>query len=433
MKQHIRNGTDRRKSGTGNPSSSPVESIDFNGEDRRHFGERRQQDFISIQQLCAGIDHELLEPVMSICPVLDLEKDDLLLTAGKENHHLFTLLSGRLDVYLESLDSPKSIAIYPGDCTGEMSIIDGKPASAFVVAGEQSRVLSIHEDIFWQDLASIPGIARNLLRLLTERTRRHNQESLKALEHELRIENLENELQFAREIQLNMLVKEDPLFREYEHLEAAAMMEPAREVGGDFYDAFPLNDKEVCIVVGDVSGKGMPAALFMVRAMTLFRMEMSQRGSLANAITRLNTVLCQKNERCMFVTGFFAKINANTGKIIFINAGHNLPYVIHSDMTASVISQSSGIILGIDETANYDSFEYDLKPGDTVLLYTDGVTEAANQDREFFSEERLLASLSNANKINVSDLIRSVRKEVSDFTGEANQSDDITLLSFRYH
>jgi sigma-B regulation protein RsbU (phosphoserine phosphatase) len=247
---------------------------------------------------------------------------------------------------------------------------------------------------------------------------------------------LEAEVEAARRLQMSMVPKDFPAPSVQFPIDLFASMEPAREVGGDLYDFFVTGDGLLCFLVGDVSGKGMPAALFMARAKSLIRittelMRMSGGGAKpADIITRVNQELCQNNDNLMFVTLFFAMLAPASGDLEFCNAGHNPPYWLSKDGLVA-IEGAKGIILGVRSDAVYTTGRLSLSPGESIYLFTDGVTEAANVQRDMFTETRLEAALRMGAKCGSAGIVRLVASAVREFTGAALPSDDITMLAIR--
>jgi sigma-B regulation protein RsbU (phosphoserine phosphatase) len=248
---------------------------------------------------------------------------------------------------------------------------------------------------------------------------------------------LEQELDAARRLQMAMVPQSFPEPSAAFPLDLHASIEPAREVGGDLYDFFPTEDGMLCFLIGDVSGKGMPAALFMARAKSLLRITTelmrSRHGAPAGPaeiVARVNRELCQDNNDLMFVTLFFAMIAPASGALEFCNAGHNAPYRLNGK-TVEPIEGAKGIILGVRPDAAYATGRLSLAPGDCVYLFTDGVTEAADPRDELFSEQRLEAVLRAGAGLSAADIVKSVAQAVRDFVGTALPSDDITMLAVR--
>ena len=248
---------------------------------------------------------------------------------------------------------------------------------------------------------------------------------------------LEEELNAARKLQMSMVPQSFPAPSADFPIDLHASMEPAREVGGDLYDFFMTEDGKLCFLVGDVSGKGMPAALFMARAKSLIRIATDLMRSAngtsappADIIARVNRELCQDNGDMMFVTLFFAMLVPATGEIEFCNAGHNPPYHLNGQ-GAVAIEGGKGIILGVNPKAVYATGRLSLATGEGIYLFTDGVTEANNTAEELFGEPRLEAALRAAAASGSAEIVKSVAQAVRGFVGNALPFDDITMLAIR--
>ena len=242
---------------------------------------------------------------------------------------------------------------------------------------------------------------------------------------------IDRELAAARTIQESSLPTAQPPFPDIDVFDLYATMNPAREVGGDFYDYFDLGARGIGFVVADVSGKGMPAALFMMAAKTAIRGAMEAKANLAEAVRIANRSLCQGNESEMFVTAFAGIFDYRTGKLTYVNAGHNKPLVLH-DGAWSWLVERSGPYLGSFDWIEYKQFELQLQPGDELFAYTDGVTEAFNADEELYGNARLEAFLSSHADLHPRRLLRAVRADLISWALGAEQSDDITMLALKY-
>jgi sigma-B regulation protein RsbU (phosphoserine phosphatase) len=420
-----RRGVDRRR------HHSPVDaSAQMPAEaDRRSGTPRRWLDRMAAQEIFFDIPTGTLEALLDYCELRELAPGDLLLSPGETNDTLYLLLEGRLNVNLERSTGDGDFVIEPGECVGEISIIDGRPATAFVTAAQPSALIAVSEGNFWSKFITNPQIARNFMRLFAERFRARNQMMQRALEERLRYEHLEKELGIAQEIQAGMLPQNLDLRPE---LDIVAEMVPARHVGGDFYDVFAIGDDEYCIAIGDVSGKGVPASLFMVRAMTLLRTEMLRPQTLEWAVQRLNAALCKDNERCMFVTLMVTVLNRRTGELRYVCAGHNPMVLGRKGAQFEFLPAPAGILAGVDEQATYASAGVRLVPGDVLILYTDGVTEAMNSRHELFTEERLLDCLRGDPEATAAEVGARVDNAVAEFVDGAAPSDDLTMVVLRY-
>ncbi len=241
---------------------------------------------------------------------------------------------------------------------------------------------------------------------------------------------IDKELEFAREIQRSALPDVFPDRKEYE---IWAMTDPAKEVGGDFYDFYTTGNDTVHFVVADVSGKGIPAAMFMMRAKTELKSRTEAGKPVSEVFTEGNNALCEGNEAGMFVTAWQGGLDLKNGKVTFANAGHNPPIVLHADGTFAYLKSRAGLVLAGMEDMVYRSQELELIPGDVIFLYTDGVTEAQNAAGELFGEQRLGEAVGRESFADMRELCETVRDAVAAFVGDAPQFDDITMLAIRYH
>jgi len=244
-------------------------------------------------------------------------------------------------------------------------------------------------------------------------------------------ERIESELKIARDIQMSMVPKTFPPFPNRREFDLYAILVPAREVGGDFYDFFFIDDNHLCFVIGDVSGKGIPAALFMAVTRTLFRTTASKVSMPDKILSLLNLEMCRDNDTCMFVTVFCAVLDIRTGEVEYSNGGHNLPYFV-SHAETRPLKNTGGMALGFTQDVTYRSEKIMLRAGDELFLYTDGVTEAMDEGGNQFSEPRLAEFLHEANGSSATEIIRSVVDQVRRHSAGAPQSDDITVLTLKY-
>ncbi|MGR8934352.1 MAG: PP2C family protein-serine/threonine phosphatase [Gammaproteobacteria bacterium] len=244
-------------------------------------------------------------------------------------------------------------------------------------------------------------------------------------------ERLQESLKLSRSIQMGMLSTAFPRFSQNSPVDLYAFMEPAREVSGDFYDFFYLDDNTLLIAIGDVSDKGVPAALFMVMVKTLIRAIAKQHRMPQPILAALNPELCRDNDAAMFVTLFLAVYQLDSGKLTYSFGGHNPPLYLARDGSATWLQGHAGIALGIFDAAAFGSQTLHLQPGDSLLLYTDGVTEAMDADNNAFGEQRLSDLLTGNTGNDAQQLVERVIDAVSGFVRGAEQSDDITLLALQ--
>ncbi|HEY2014977.1 MAG TPA: SpoIIE family protein phosphatase [Bryobacteraceae bacterium] len=243
--------------------------------------------------------------------------------------------------------------------------------------------------------------------------------------------SIQQELNIAARIQLSILPRKFPAFPGRKDFDLFAEIIPAKEVGGDLYDFFLLEEDRLGIIIGDVSGKGVPAAIFMAVARTLLRATAPQKLSTGECLQYVNSVLAAQTDSAMFVTVFYAILNTRSGEVEFSCAGHNPPYIF-SKTNLRAIKEDPGMILGIIDAVQYQTHHLQLLPGEGILLYTDGVTEAGNLAEDFFGEERLEDWLRGSAGLPLQELVHGLVAKVKEFAGDAPQSDDITVMAARY-
>ncbi|MDQ5986595.1 MAG: two-component system, LytTR family, sensor histidine kinase LytS [Syntrophus sp. SKADARSKE-3] len=242
------------------------------------------------------------------------------------------------------------------------------------------------------------------------------------------------ELQAANQIQMSMIPKIFPPFPEHASFQLHAVLEPAREVGGDLYDYFFVDDRHLVFYAGDVSGKGVPASLFMAMTTTLLRAKSKAIKGIGphDILTGVNRELCRGNETSMFVTLYCGIFDILTGETQYSNAGHNPPVLLHRGHSPEYLSSGENPPLGVMDDYEYTMGTLHLAPGDVLFLYTDGVTEAMNQQDQLFSEPRLLECLDRGGDMEVRDLVTKILADVHTFTKGAPPSDDMTILAIKY-
>ena len=245
-------------------------------------------------------------------------------------------------------------------------------------------------------------------------------------------ERIESELKIARNIQASMLPRVFPPFPERREFDIFATMVPAKEVGGDLYDFFFVDKNKLCLIIGDVSGKGVPASLFMAISKILLKREAMEGVSANEILARVNDVIVTDNQTCMFVTLFCVILDTDTGKMEFSNGGHNPPLIARAGGDFEFMNVPAGFVVGAMEDVKFTKGELTLSPGDGIFLYTDGVTEAMNSDKEMFSERRLWDSLCRLKGESPEKIIKGMMRKIEDFTQGAPQSDDITMLAIKF-
>ena len=382
--------------------------------------------------LFAGVPRAQLAGILSRCRVRTLSTDETLLTPGQPNEDLFLLIDGQLRAHLDAAGSPTGFAVEPGQCVGELSLVDGAPVSAFVVSAQPSQVLVVPGDVFWSDLMAIPDVARNLMRMIVGRLRDRAEMIVRSQRQQLRFEALEKELDAARAIQTSMLPNVPAVCRSCPALDVQALMDPARQVGGDFYDVVPVDGQRLLVAVGDVSGKGMPAALFMVRSITVMRMAAMRGDPDDDLLGRVNALLCENNPSELFTTAFVGIVDTAAGAMTCYNGGHPAPLLSRAGGPFEPVPLPRGLVLGVVDGMPYQPVTVQLKPGDRLVVFSDGVTEAEDAEDRMFGDDRLRECLDACGRRDAQGLVEAVRDAVRDFVGDASQSDDITLLALAY-
>ena len=245
-------------------------------------------------------------------------------------------------------------------------------------------------------------------------------------------ERIGAELDIAKHIQASMLPCIFPAFPERKEFDIYATMEPAKEVGGDFYDFFMVDDTHLAIVMADVSGKGVPAALFMVIGKTLIKDHTTPGRDLGKVFTEVNQLLCESNSEELFITAFEGVLDLVTGEFVYVNAGHEMPFICKAGGDFEPYKIRAGFVLAGMEGMKYRAGSTRLEPGDKIFQYTDGVTEATNLKNELYGMNRLGAILNKVKEGTPNDILSAIKKDIDEFVGDADQFDDITMLCLEY-
>jgi phosphoserine phosphatase RsbU/P len=431
-------GADRRREAR--PPAFPLKRADGTrvGSEARHGRDRRVLGFISRCSLFRGVPYKLLEEVLAGCPMRAFADGTVLLSPGERNEQVALVLEGRLRIHFGSPTSPDQTEINVGECAGEMSVIDNKPVSAYVIADSGCRLILVDKTTFLTRILPIPEVARNLVSTFSDRMRHANERVIARMKSSLELEALQRELAFAHQIQTSMVPERMTLTPARPGLQCAGFMRPARQVGGDFYEAFYVDANRLAVVIGDVCGKGMPAALFMSRTMTLLRSEAmhpttrAQRRHVLDVVKQTNRQLCRANTANYFASFFVGLFDVATGVLTYVNAGLTPPALARGSSDFRLLTEPRDVVAGLFEDAVYTVGETPLPPGSTLLLHTDGVTEAENRNGEMFGQARLLQLLNAAGNRGPDAIIDATVNAVEAFAGQHPQSDDVTLLALRY-
>lgn len=357
----------------------------------------------------------LLEAMTEL--VIPKGRDIVTCGAGSEDG-MYIILSGKADVF--SSDGTRINRLGAGDFVGELGLINDDNRAATVRASSDVRCANISKRLF-EDIASrnrkIYGSFMNMLytkttKLVTEQ------------------ERIKSELSIATKIQADCLENDFTAFNRLTAVNLTAHMKPAKEVGGDFYDVFMIDQDHLCFLIADVSGKGVPAALFMTMAKTHIKNFATVGLPLAEVAVRANNQLCYKNESGMFVTAFICVLDVRSGEVQFVNAGHNCPFVQKQDGAFEMFRAKANLVFGLMEDVQYREQTLTLNPGDSIYLYTDGVTEALNPEQELFGDDRLYEIL-NRHRAQAGEpetFVQAIYREVQAFADGEPQADDITML-----
>mgnify|MGYP005811852607 CR=1 FL=1 len=430
-RQPQRRGPDRRQWSASAALPSGIEER-RTGLDRRAFG------LISKAALFRGVAYDGLEYVLQNCPLVDVEPGHVVIAAGAPARNVWLVLSGRLHIHVDGPDQEHSFEIVDNECFGEISVADGKAATAWVVAATPCRLLRIDGQLFVDRLLTIPQVGRNLILILTERTRRHSALTIERVRLETELKGLQRELEFAQRIQSSMLPP-SPLFAEEARLDCAGFMRPARQVGGDFYEALTLDQDRYLVAIGDVCNKGMPAALFMAQTLSMLRSFAMRafnddKASLAELVMLGNDQLARLNSEQLFVSIFLGIVDLPAGQLHYLNAGHNPPWLARPGQPPCLLNAPRNPVAGMIPGLSFHSGCVDFPRGSLLLLYTDGVTEAENPEGQFFGDDALAAlfAAASADGVSAPELARDITEAVDAFAGSHVQSDDITLLALRH-
>jgi serine phosphatase RsbU (regulator of sigma subunit)/anti-sigma regulatory factor (Ser/Thr protein kinase) len=405
------------------------------GTDRRSGIDRRSLGYISRTELFRNVAYDDLERILAGCRIVSYRAGEVVLAAGQSSGRVWVVIEGILHVHFDSVASDDFIEIVAGECVGEVSAADGKLSTAWVVVAADSRLLEINAEVFLEKLLSISRVGRNLISVLAERMRRSNQRIARRVKVETEFKALQRELEFARRIQYSMLPT-NPLFGDDERIDCHGFMRAARQVGGDFYDAIQLDRHRYLIAIGDVCNKGMPAALFMAQSLTLLR-SLAMRGRddadvfMAALAREGNDHLCRMNSEQLFVSLFVAVLDVRSHDLRYVNAGHNPPLLLEPDCDPRLIDSPRNPVAGMVPGLQFRSGRVSFKSGATLLLYTDGVTEAEAGDGSQLGEEVLLA-LVKPPASSAAELIERIVHRVDVFSAGHPQADDITLIALRY-
>ena len=381
--------------------------------------------------LFEGFSSDQIQRILDSSSYRNLDAGELLIEKDTTNSTLYVLYDGEINVILEEDGTNLVLPVWPGECIGEMSLMLDRRTSAYAIAQKPSRVLLIPEEVFWREFIGVKQGVKNLMSIMTRRLRRNNHTLMQRIKEQLLFQNLQKELESAGKIQASMIPDIGLLLDRYPQVDVCGILKQTSKVGGDFYDVLALDEDHIYFAIGDASGKGMMAALFMVRALTALRMTVLNQP-FEDLFQTVNTILMRNNPETMFVTLFAGVLNVKTGHFKYLNAGHNPTIGALGGNKFEFMPMPQGTVLGVTLENTFTMEEKELQSGDILFMYTDGVTEATRQDGEVFEESRLLQKLNLADVASMQLLVQLIDNAVTKFTAGAAQYDDLTILAIKY-
>jgi phosphoserine phosphatase RsbU/P len=370
--------------------------------------------------------------------------DQVVCRQGQIEHTFYVIEAGHLAIINTLNDTEQVLGLLgTGQFFGELGLLDDAPRAASVITLTEARLLEINEDIFKTIVRRSPALALTLMRGITRSLRDTDRitiaelqlknqelartvEELKTAQAELlRQERMKRDLEIAAGVQRSILPTSFP---ETPGLEFAAGARPAREIGGDYYDVLQPNDRHLSIVMADVSGKSVQAAIYMAVVRAFFLSETSEQLSPALVMHRIHELLMRASTAEMFVTVFYAVIDVETRQVRYVRAGHDRPVLYRAVDQSVTLLEASGRFLGLLPNLIVREDRFGLDPGDCLVCYSDGVTDATNQEGERFELGRLQAVIQKHGHLPAGEFVRKILAEVDAFRGDTPQPDDLTVL-----
>ncbi|MCA9958806.1 MAG: SpoIIE family protein phosphatase [Anaerolineales bacterium] len=336
---------------------------------------------------------------------------------GDQGDDMYIVVAGELRV---TLDDNEINRLTSGAVFGEMSLVDERTRSATVTAVTDCTLIPVSQTRFAELAQQDPDFAIQIMRIMSIRLRN-------MMAEEVERQRLEQELAIGRQIQLSLLPQNTPQIPGWEF---AVHYQAARQVGGDLYDFMPApaNPHQLHIVVADVTGKGVPAAMFMAVGRTLFRATAADTHAPAHILHRVNESILRDNHSPLFLSACYITLDTQTGVLRHASAGHEAPLWLHGETGAVTELPGRGMVLGAFKTVAFAEETAVLAPGDALIIYTDGVTEARDTTRGFFGDERLTAAIAAARGARATELVQQLVTAVTHFTGDMPQADDLTIV-----
>lgn len=385
--------------------------------------------------------------VLDCMTIIELPPSAVVFHEGDLGDSLYVVASGEVEILKAMGTSEDHLLVVSGmgDFFGEVALLDSQGhRSASARARGQVTLLQMTAAEFHRLMQTHPAVASQLIHIISSRLRSSSDATIRDLEaknrilaqayHELKVaqalviekEKLEKELDIAREIQISMLPEILPQAAGYSF---GVHMQAARWLGGDFYDLFPLDDDHIAVVVGDVSDKGVPSALYMALTRSLLRAEALRLESPSRTLRRVNTLLQDMSTAGLFVTVLFGMLDVRSGYFNYARAGHELPILLRADGSVTPIKSTTGMVLGVLPEILIDEEELQLLPGDMLQLFTDGATDAVNPLNQRFGHDRLVQEMQACRTINGQAACDRILAAILNYQRSAPQFDDITLLT----
>lgn len=344
--------------------------------------------------------------------------EDVVTYGAEPDDGMYIIIEGMTDVLDKNGKLINTLGV--GDFIGELGLINSNVRGATVRAKTDVVCANISKALFEEIGDRNRKIYGTFMNMLYTKTTKLVTEQ----------ERIKSELEVATRIQAGCLESDFTEFNKLDNVKLTAAMRPAKEVGGDFYDVFMVDEKHLCFLIADVSGKGVPAALFMSMAKIHIRNYATLGLPLSEVVSRANNNLCYKNEEGMFVTAFICVLDVETGDVCFVNAGHNLPFIQNGDGDFTMLKAKANLVLGMMEDVPYREQHVQLNPGDCMYLYTDGVTEALNPEQKLLGDDYLNDMLNRhrTSAAEVEAFVKAMYDEVDAFADGEMQADDITMV-----
>jgi serine phosphatase RsbU (regulator of sigma subunit) len=396
-----------------------------------------------------SLSEEEVKRLAQVVNVVEMPKGAILLREGEAGDRFYVIIEGTVEI-IKALGTPEESLLgvrNPGDYLGEMSLLnwEGRRTASAQTCNDVS-LIEVTREQFNDLLEKQPGLVFQMVREMSNRLANSQAQAIQVLQQKNKLlqdayddlkaaqaqliekERLERELQVAREIQLSILPRKMPTIQRYE---LGALIVPARAVGGDFFDIFSLDQNHLGVVIGDVTDKGVPAAIYMAQTRALLRAKAAPDLSPVDTLRRVNRVLLDTNDSGLFVTVLYGSLNLETGELDYARAGHEIPILMRSSGETYALPFDGGVPLGIIERPLLDEKRVDIRPGELLLLYTDGVTDGLNLASDAIGTEELETLMRLGNGLGSQAFCAHLSEAVNNRQGAKPQFDDVTLVAIR--